>query len=87
MKISDMRTKVFEEIKSVPDDKLIELFDLIHTFRLRSQPATSQIQLIMEFAGCWQDLPNETYTEFLDDTYQRRQEAFSQRQNRETSFG
>jgi len=84
MNISDLRTKVFEEIQSVPDDRLIELLEVIHSFRLRSEPASTPIQPIMKFAGCWNDLPNETYTEFLDDISQRRQQAFQERQNRET---
>ena len=82
MNSSELRTKVLQEIQSVPDDKLIELLELIHTFRLRSEPAHSPSQMIMKFAGCWQDLPNETYTDFLDDISQRRQQAFQQRQNR-----
>ncbi|MEQ9482931.1 hypothetical protein [Coleofasciculus sp. F4-SAH-05] len=84
MNISDLRTKVFEEIQSVPDDRLIELLEVIHSFRLRSEPASTHIQPIMKFAGCWRELPNETYTEFLDDISQRRQQAFQERQNRET---
>lgn len=87
MNISDLKTKVFEEIQQIPDNKRIELLNLIHAFRLRSKPAPSQPQLIMQFAGCWNDLPNETYTEFLDDIFLRRQQAFSQRENRETSLG
>ncbi|MEQ9621979.1 hypothetical protein [Coleofasciculus chthonoplastes] len=82
--MSDLRTKVFEEIQSIPDDRLIELLEVIHSFRLRSEPASTPIQPIMKFAGCWRELPNETYTEFLDDISQRRQQAFQERQNRET---
>ncbi|MEQ9549519.1 MAG: hypothetical protein RIM23_07865 [Coleofasciculus sp. G3-WIS-01] len=82
MNSSELRTKVLQEIQSVPDDKLIELLDLIHTFRLRSEPAHSPSQVIMKFAGSWRDLPNDTYTEFLNDISQRRQQAFQKRQNR-----
>ncbi|MDY7012398.1 MAG: hypothetical protein SVX43_02150 [Cyanobacteriota bacterium] len=84
---SDIRTKVFEEIQQIPDNKLLELLNLIHAFRLRSQPTPSQSQRIMQFAGCWKEFPDETYGEFLDDIFLRRQQAFSQRQNRETRFG
>jgi hypothetical protein len=55
MNISDLKTKVFEEIQQIPDNKLIELLNLIHAFRLRSKPAPSQPQLIMQFAGCWNE--------------------------------
>jgi hypothetical protein len=40
----------------------------------------------MQFAGCWSDMSDEAYIEWLDDIDLRRQQAFSQRQNRETSF-
>jgi hypothetical protein len=82
MNSSELRTKVLQEIQSVPDEQLIELLELIHTFRLRSESAHSSSQIIMKFAGGWRDLPNDTYTEFLDDISQRRQQAFQQRQNR-----
>jgi len=87
MNISELRSKLFEEIQYVPESQLIELYNLIHSFRLRFQSVSSTPpNSIMQFAGCWSDLPTEAYTEFLDDLSQRRQQAFSQRQNREASF-
>jgi hypothetical protein len=82
MNSSELRTKLLQEIQSVPDEQLIELLELIHTFRLRSEAAHTSSQIIMKFAGCWRELSNDTYTEFLDDISQRRQQAFQQRQNR-----
>jgi hypothetical protein len=87
MSLSELRTKLLAEIQQVPDDKLGELYDLIHAFQLRfSNGALDQPKTIMQFAGCWSDLPDETYTDFLDDISFRRQQAFSQRQHRETSL-
>jgi hypothetical protein len=85
MSSSELRTKVWQEIQNIPENKLIELFDLIHSFRLHTESINPQS--ILQFAGCWSDLPNETYTAFLDDISLRRQQAFSQRQNREVSPG
>ncbi|MDX2215811.1 MAG: hypothetical protein SFY66_21285 [Oculatellaceae cyanobacterium bins.114] len=87
MSSSDLRTEVWQEIQHVPDNRLRELLALIHTFRLRVEPVNTQSRSILEFAGCWNDLPNETFTEFLDDISSRRQQAFSQRQSREASPG
>ena len=87
MNISDLRTKVLEEIQHVPEDRLIELYGLVHSFRLGSTSVSTPPQNIMQFAGCWSDLPNETYTEWLDEVSLRRQQAFSQRRNREASLG
>ena len=85
MHISDLKTKVLEEIQLVPEDQLAELYSLVHSFRLRSTRSPFPKNL-MQFAGCWNDLPDEDFTEFLDDLSQRRQQAFSQRQRRETNF-
>ncbi|GET41909.1 hypothetical protein [Microseira wollei] len=87
MNVSELRAKVVEEIQNIPEDKLTELLNLIHAFRLRLEPASFPRNSIMKFAGCWNDLPDDIYSEFWDDISQRRQQAFSQRQNRETSFG
>ena len=86
MNESDLRTKVLEEIQHVPEDQLSELYSLVHSFRLSSTSNRTSSQSIMQFAGCWSDMSDETYTEWLDDISLRRQQAFSQRQNRETSF-
>jgi len=85
-RISDLKTKVLEEIQLVPEDQLIDLYNLIHSFRLGFDSASTASQSIMRFSGCWNELPTETYTEFLEDLAQRRQQAFSQRQYREASF-
>lgn len=80
MNSSELRTQVWKEIQQVPEGKLVELYDLIHTFRLQAEPANQQP--ILQFAGCWSDLPDDTYSEFLDDISLRRQNAFSQRHDR-----
>lgn len=82
---AELKTKVLQEIEHIPENRLVELYDLIHTFRLQSELGSSQSQSTMQFAGCWSDLPSEVYTEFLDDISLRRQQAFSKRRNRETS--
>lgn len=86
MNTSDLKTKVLEEIQLVPDDQLVALYDLVHSFRLQFNSPNSQTHNLMQFAGCWSDLSTEDYTQLLDDLSQRRQQAFSQRQSREASF-
>ncbi|NEQ21247.1 MAG: hypothetical protein F6K28_18890 [Microcoleus sp. SIO2G3] len=87
MNVSKLRAKLVEEIQNIPEDKLTELLKLIHAFKLKSEPASFPNNSIMNFAGCWNDLPEDIYTEFIDDISLRRQQAFSQRQNREVSLG
>jgi hypothetical protein len=86
MNLSELRAKVAEEIEQVPDDKLMELYTLIHGFRLNSKASSSTAKTNMQYAGCWSDLPDEMYSEFLEDVAMRRHQAFSERRNRENSL-
>ena len=85
MNDSDLRTKILEELEHIPAYQLSELYNLVHSFRLSSESNRTSPQSIMEFAGCWNDFPNEIYTDLLDDISLRRQQAFSQRHHREAS--
>ena len=85
MTTSELRTRVIHEIEFVPDEQLIPLYVFIHYFRLgleKEQEAGGED--IMEFAGCWKDITDEDFHEFLAEIEQRRHHAFSGRDNRET---
>lgn len=86
MKAITVREKVLEEIKSIPEEKLPEIFDFIHSFRLNTQLSIAKSDQAMSFAGCWQDMPDEVYDEFITEISQRRQAAFSRRRNREAGI-
>ncbi|MDZ8226233.1 hypothetical protein [Nostoc sp. ChiVER01] len=85
MQDSEWRIKVLKEVQQIPDAKLAQLYEIIHGFRLSSE-ANSHNPAIMQFAGCWSDMSDEAYGEFSDEIIIRRQQAFSQRRNRETSI-
>lgn len=85
MNHSEWRAKVLQEVQQIPDAKLAQLYDLIHGFRLSSETNNHNATPIMQFAGCWSNLSDEAYSEFSDEIAIRRQQAFSQRRNRETS--
>lgn len=78
----ELRAKILEEVKHIPEDLLIELYEHIHLLQL-SSGSISPLN-IMEFAGCWADLPEETYSQLHANISQRRHQAFSQREDRET---
>lgn len=65
MNSSTLKTKVLEEIDLVPEDKLPQVYDFIHYFRLGLETSGSDANRIMQFAGCWQDMPDDMFTEFL----------------------
>jgi hypothetical protein len=73
------RDIVLEEIKRIPDHKLPELYEVVHGFRLRLPESEETKKRIMEFAGCWGDLSEETLSSFLADVRQRRHQAFAGR--------
>jgi len=75
MSISELRTKVLAEIQQVPEDKLMELYELIHSFRSIADDTSNDAKAILQFAGCWSDMLDETYTEFVDEMANRRQQA------------
>jgi hypothetical protein len=85
MTASELRTKVIHEIEAVPDEQLIPLYMFIHYFRLGlEKEQKAQEEDMMQFAGCWKDMADEDFQEFLAEIEHRRHHAFSERDNRET---
>ncbi|MBI5043234.1 MAG: hypothetical protein HZC10_05270 [Nitrospirae bacterium] len=82
-----IRERVIDEIKLIPDHKLSEVYEFIHYFRIGLQKSKGGIDQTMKFAGCWKDMPEQLFKEFLEDTKQRRKQAFSRRRNNEASTG
>ncbi|MFM2062132.1 MAG: hypothetical protein RLZZ507_1802 [Cyanobacteriota bacterium] len=52
----NLRTKVITEINLVPSDKLEELYNFIHYFRLGIEVSQPSLNKSMQFAGCWNDM-------------------------------
>jgi hypothetical protein len=72
-------TKVIAEINLVPEDKLEELYNFIHYFRLGVEVYRGSINPTMEFAGCWNDISDEGCANFNEEISTRSQQAFSGR--------
>ncbi|MFM2064542.1 MAG: hypothetical protein RLZZ507_4213 [Cyanobacteriota bacterium] len=86
MDLTNIRTKVITEINLIPEDKLEELYNIIHYFRVDGEISTTYIQQTMKFAGCWNDMSDEMFADFNDEINTRRQQAFVERRSDETSF-
>ncbi len=84
MEISELQAEVIEEIRLIPKDKLPELYDFIHFFRLGLETAPDDTEEIMRFAGCWQDMTDNEFEDFSEEIVERRRQAFSKRIGRET---
>ena len=77
------RQKLAEEIASIPDDKLTDLFDLIHRYRLNLDvQASNDGSEQNAFAGIWADMADEDFHGLLQDIEERRRNAFSNRPTR-----
>lgn len=81
---SIIRERVIEEIKLIPEHKLLEIYDFLHYFRIGLQKSIENIDQIMSFAGCWEDMPEEVFSDFLEEIAQRRTQAFLRRRSSET---
>ena len=73
------KTKVLQEISLIPEDKLPDIYQLLHYFRLGLEVSRDRKQSVMRFAGCWQDMPDEVFDTLMDELAQRRHQAFSRR--------
>ncbi len=82
---STLRTRVQKEIDLIPEDKLTQVYNFIHYFRLGVEISSGGSQQIMQFAGSWRDMPDEDFDEFLEEIAGRRRQAFSRRRSDQAS--
>ncbi|MBI3814561.1 MAG: hypothetical protein HY279_08885 [Nitrospinae bacterium] len=82
-----IRDRVIEEVKLIPKHRLSEVYDFIHYFRMGLQESEGNGDKIMKFAGCWKNMPEETFNEFLQEIAERRRKAFSRRRKGERGDG
>lgn len=78
------RNQIIEEINLIPEDKRQELYNLIHQFRISLERSHNNVDEIMQFAGSWSDMPEEDFSDFCEETEQRRQASSSRRFSDET---
>jgi len=80
-----IKDKVIQEIDLIPEEKLADLYNFIHYFRLGVETSSSQEnKQTLAFAGCWQDMPDETFSEFMAEIAERRHRAFTRRRSGES---
>lgn len=84
MRSLSLRGKAIQELRQIPEEKLLEVYTFFHFFRLGVETTQHQPQDSMQFAGCWHDMPDQEFQSFLHEIQARRQNAFSGRRDRET---
>ena len=83
MRESITRNQLIEEIKRIPENRLTEIYDFLHFFRLGLQKSKGSLEQMMKFAGCWTDMPDDLFNDFFEEINQRRDMAFSRRRRGE----
>jgi len=79
MKATISKEKIFQEIKLIPEEKLADVYALLHHFRLSLKVSQTKLRPVMHYAGIWQDMPADIFAEFTVGVSVRRQQAFSGR--------
>jgi|GEM_PF-476918 hypothetical protein len=79
METADIQSQIMEELRLIPKDRLPELYDFIHFFRLGLEAVKDDTEEIMRFSGCWQDMTQREFEDFSEEIAERRRQAFSRR--------
>lgn len=86
METSNLRTKLLSEINLIPEEKLEELYNFIHYFRVGVEASKGTHEKIMQFAGSWGDMSDETFADLNEEIIARRKQAFLNRKSDEISL-
>ena len=79
MKATISKEKILQEIKLIPEEKLADVYALLHHFRLSLKATQTKPRSIMQYAGIWRDMPTDMFAELTVGISARRQQAFSGR--------
>jgi len=79
-----IKRKVLQEIELLPEDKMMDIYNFIHHFRLGVETAESKpTKSTLSFAGSWSDMSEDVFQAMSLDIEQRRQQSFSRRRGNE----
>ena len=79
MTLSVTKDKLINEIRLLPEDKLGEVYNFIHYFRLGTEKTKKNDNNILSFSGSWRDMGDNKFDDYLSDISERRNKAFSSR--------
>lgn len=80
----ETKQKLVEELEKILQDKLPELYDLIHQYPLGLEHRGGQRSQILQLAGSWSEMTDEEFTTFLEEITERRSAAFASRRSDES---
>ena len=77
-----LKDKILSEISLLPQDKLSEVYNFLHSFRLGEETGKIEADIdLMSFSGSWKEMDNETFDDFLSDIANRRRRTFRDRRS------
>ena len=79
MTLSITKDKLINEISLLPEDKLGEVYNFIHYFRLGTEKTNKDENNILAFSGSWKEMDDDKFDDYLSDISKRRRKAFSGR--------
>jgi hypothetical protein len=79
-----MREKVIAELRGIPDEKMEKIYEYIRLLQIEPQNSKTNADKIMGFAGCWSDMPDNAFSDFIQEVKDRRAQAFAGRRENET---
>ena len=86
MSAAIIKSKLINEIDLIPDDKLLEVYNVIHYFRLGTQKVETKTKKdLLSYSGSWKEMDAEVFDDYMLDIAKRRKKAFSARRDNETS--
>lgn len=88
MTVTILKDKVIREINLLPEEKLLEVYNFIHYFRIGAESEKPKMaeSSLLSYAGSWNSLDDDVFDDFLSDVNERREKAFGGRRKDEESL-
>lgn len=69
---TDIKFRIIKEIEQIPENGLMELYNIVHFYRIGLEQTFNNKNEKFEYAGCWSDMSEEDYQDFVETIYRRR---------------
>ena len=80
--MADIKEKIIKEVEKIPKDKIAEVYDFVHLFRIGIESQRKIIKdkrkAALKFFGIWKNI-SDTEKAVLDDIQLRRQRTYRER--------
>ena len=76
-KVMLKHSSIIKEIKDVPENRLEELYELVHSMTPSSAKDETVRKKILSYAGVLNDMSKKDYKDYLDNTKKTRVKLFS----------